>query len=415
MKITGILLVVVSHFSILQSGLFIFKNDHVNLNGIDSTINKIERFIVKEEVRAVSDTFFITTDCNTRLLIGNVLINDVFNPDSAEICYVFAPGTGLLTFCANGSFTLSFPDRFMGTTEFKYGICDKNDKDNLSEAMVVVFVENDNDCDGVSDNIDMDNDNDGILNTDEYNGLLDSDEDEIPDSFDIDSDNDGITDNVEWQQEDNYIKPSESDSNRNGWDDIYDVYLNGSYYKPVDTDNNGIPDYLDLDSDNDGFLDKTEGFDEDGDGFAEINPLKSDTDKDGLDDAFDVVSSWKLSCNSTGSSSPLPDLNSNGIRDWRDSQNESNPDEKSNIQTQIDSDIFIYPNPSNGDFSVSCTPHSEEELIRLEIFNLKGTLIYTTYLYSGLNKVYINKIESGFYLIKIKSNSLNYFSRLTIQ
>ena len=54
----------------------------------------------------------------------------------------------------------------------------------------------------------------------------------------------------------------------------------------TDTDNDGVPDYVDLDSDNDGILDETEGclIDTDGDGI--VNCL--DLDSDG-DDCPDVI------------------------------------------------------------------------------------------------------------------------------
>ncbi len=414
MKLIGII-VLISH------SLFFLSNLHqANSNLYYPHFNKnsaLKMSVLPEDIplRAINDTFYLTTDCNTDLLVGNILINDMFNPENDEICYVFAPCAGLLTFCANGSFTLSLPDRFNGKTEFTYGISKKNNTNNRSEGIVTVFVENDNDCDGIADDKDLDNDNDGILNIDESNGLLDSDNDEIPDSYDIDSDNDGIVDNIEWQHEDFYIKPSESDTNENGWDDKYDIFLDGIYYESEDTDLNGIPDFLDPDSDHDGFLDITEGFDEDGDGFGEIFPVQSDSDKDGLDDAFDEVSGWSLSGNSTGSNSPLPDLNSNGIRDWRDNQNKSNPDENPKTLLQTELGVFIYPNPSDGDFTINCIPLSEEENIQLELINLKGNLVYSKQIHSGLNNINIGNFDSGIYVIRVHSASINYFGRLTIQ
>ncbi len=308
---------------------------------------------VKDEIiRAVNDTFYVTVNCDTKLLVGNVMQNDIHNQKEIEICYIFAPTTGVLIFGGHGIFNLSFPDRFSGEIEFSYGVCEKDNKEHRSDAKVTVFVKNDNDCDGITDEIDFDNDNDGILNIDEGNGELDSDEDGIPDSFDIDSDNDGISDNVEWQHEGEYINPLQIDSNKNGWDDAYDVYLDGIYYEPEDTDKNGIPDFLDMDTDNDGFSDKTEGFDTDGDGFAEIKLLQSDSDKDGLDDAFDVISGWSEGCNSTGTSSPLPDLNKNGIRDWRENLIKSKEDGDSKQEITETDQIFVYPNPSNGNFNL---------------------------------------------------------------
>ncbi|MCP4090151.1 MAG: hypothetical protein GY746_10205, partial [Gammaproteobacteria bacterium] len=55
----------------------------------------------------------------------------------------------------------------------------------------------DTDGDNVSDICDCDDDNDGILDTDEDNGLTDTDSDGMPNSLDTDSDNDGCPDAVE--------------------------------------------------------------------------------------------------------------------------------------------------------------------------------------------------------------------------
>ncbi|WP_405608882.1 T9SS type A sorting domain-containing protein [Polaribacter sp. Asnod1-A03] len=129
-----------------------------------------------------------------------------------------------------------------------------------------------------------DDDNDGAPDT--YpNG--DADGDGNLNHIDIDADNDGIPDNIEGQTSLNYIEPSGvatdiTDINNNGVDDNYE---NGGNIgvNPVNTDveTDTIPDYLDLDSDNDGVLDIQEN------GDSDNLVLGTDTDGDGLDDAFD--------------------------------------------------------------------------------------------------------------------------------
>ena len=52
----------------------------------------------------------------------------------------------------------------------------------------------DNDGDGVDDDVDLDDDNDGILDTDEGDDSVDTDGDGIPDNKDTDSDGDGCSD-----------------------------------------------------------------------------------------------------------------------------------------------------------------------------------------------------------------------------
>lgn len=80
----------------------------------------------------------------------------------------------------------------------------------------------------------------------------DNDGDGIPDQLDIDSDNDGILDNIEAQGV-NFIASTTLDANGDG---IKDVYATG--LTPVDTDTDLKPDFLDLDSENDGIYDLVE-------------------------------------------------------------------------------------------------------------------------------------------------------------
>jgi len=95
---------------------------------------------------------------------------------------------------------------------------------------------------------------------------------------DIDKDNDGIPNNIEIQNTIGYIAPSGTVNNSGPYAGLWDNY--GTGMTPVDTDGDGTPDYLDVDSDNDGILDIEEN------GMA--NAISgSDTDNDGLDNAFE--------------------------------------------------------------------------------------------------------------------------------
>ena len=70
-------------------------------------------------------------------------------------------------------------------------VCGVND----TSCVVTVTVLPDNDKDGVADINDLDDDNDGILDTDE--GSTDDDNDGIINTLDLDSDGDGCYDVVE--------------------------------------------------------------------------------------------------------------------------------------------------------------------------------------------------------------------------
>ncbi|MUH37904.1 DUF11 domain-containing protein [Zobellia amurskyensis] len=109
----------------------------------------------------------------------------------------------------------------------------------------------------------------------------DTDGDGVVNIFDLDADNDGIPDNVEAQTTIGYIAPSGVDSDGNGLDDTYETSPgSGEGITPTNTDGTDNPDYLDLDSDNEGANDTTE---------AGIILTGNDADNDGLDDATDAT------------------------------------------------------------------------------------------------------------------------------
>ena len=105
--------------------------------------------------------------------------------------------------------------------------------------------------------------------------VCDFDGDGIPNRMDIDSDNDGIPDLEESGQD-----PSLVDTDHDG---VLDDAAVGTTVTPVDTDHDGHPDYLDIDADNDGIVDNIEA-QTTSDYTA---PSGTDTDGDGLDDAYD--------------------------------------------------------------------------------------------------------------------------------
>ena len=225
------------------------------------------------------------------------------------------------------------------------------------------FQDLDSDNDGIPDIVeggrDLDADGDGKVDAfadtdgdgfdDKYdttNGgtnhpVTDSDTDGFSNYLDIDSDNDGIVDNIEGQLTASYVAPSGTDTDQDGLDNAYDTNcapcgaIVGVAITPVDTDGNAndngtgnpIPDYLDLDSDDDGVVDLIEGHDGDFNGipdwdtncnypagaptasvafsiaFTEETGATIDSDNDGLLDIFDTIDSRDNPANSTGSNS----------------------------------------------------------------------------------------------------------------
>ncbi len=156
-----------------------------------------------------------------------------------------------------------------------------------------------------------------------------TDTDGKPDHLDIDADNDGIPDNVEAQPTIGYIAPSGNgagitDVNNDGVDDNYGAGL----LSVEDTDGDGIPDYIDTNSDNDALDDIEEN------GMANT-ATATDVDDDGLNNAFETngVNDATLDVNEDIEDptdlSILPDadgdLASGGDLDYRDYFNTNPP------------------------------------------------------------------------------------------
>lgn len=167
----------------------------------------------------------------------------------------------------------------------------------------------DNNSDGVNDNFDWgaDSDNDGIPNfqdTDFWKGWLDTngdgindgsdkDMDGIPNQYDLDSDNDGLPDVVESYGVDtdgDGVIDNYTDTDNDGFSQNVDannagVSGSGNGLGPQDFDTDGIPNYLDLDSDNDGIPDIVEASGADSNNDAKIDGF-ADTNGDGIADNF---------------------------------------------------------------------------------------------------------------------------------
>jgi len=149
----------------------------------------------------------------------------------------------------------------------------------------------------------------------------DTDADSYADYLDKDSDNDGISDLVESGADFAAV-----DTNKDGqYDDTTgesaQVDANGvplaanSGVDPVDSDLDSVNDFLDQDSDNDAIPDAIEGHDADSDGSADTVPANSDTDADGLDNAFDV--------HDGGMAAPVQDTDADGLPDFLDTDSDA--------------------------------------------------------------------------------------------
>ena len=182
------------------------------------------------------------------------------------------------------------------------------DKDGIAD-----FLDSDSDGDGLSDTFEagtVDTNGDGIA--DRFNTPIDTDADDSPDYLDLDSDNDGILDALE----------GHDDQDGDGYANVHDL----------DSDNDGIPDIVEsgaLDTNGDGQVDKFADTNEDGldDGLAVLPLARIDTDRDGLLDFEDLDSDNDGLPDTMESPFATEDLNGDGQLDtvididgngWRD-------------------------------------------------------------------------------------------------
>ncbi|HHP7243360.1 MAG TPA: Ig-like domain-containing protein, partial [Elainellaceae cyanobacterium] len=255
------------------------------------------------------------------------------------------------------------------------GVADIDDLDDDNDGIPDALEENgnpnrDTDGDGVLDSLDLDSDNDGIFDVRESglssraiatldanndgaidlvnpvgtNGLAnavesapdsgilnytiaDTDGDGVRDFQDLDSDNDGIPDVVEAggsdPEQDAIIGSGNIvDRNGNGVADSIDPTLGGTPLSVPDGEGDGIPDYRDLDSDNDGIFDLREK----GGNLPDVNNDGRvdgpDSDGDGLVDAID--SNDNAFGSKTAPISNPQDSDGDGIPDFQELPNPNN-------------------------------------------------------------------------------------------
>ena len=181
------------------------------------------------------------------------------------------------------------------------GIPDYLDDDSDNDGVLdIIEGQGDVDGDGIPNFIDLDSDGDGI--PDELETDADHDGDGMPNYLDLDSDNDGILDAVE----------ATVDLDDQQFSSLSVLVISAQLiFQPVNTDGIGHPDFCDIDSDNDGVTDNLEAQLE----SEYVPPLGTDTDGDGIDDAYDS--------DNGGTPLPLPmDTDSDGFHDYRDTDSD---------------------------------------------------------------------------------------------
>ncbi|MEL6974286.1 MAG: gliding motility-associated C-terminal domain-containing protein [Bacteroidota bacterium] len=257
-------------------------------------------------------------------------------------------------------------------------IGDGNDND-IDDAYEAGLDPIDTDGDNIPDYRDIDSDNDGIIDNVEAqdyqnfiapsgndfngNGLDDIygfegiipvnfDSDDLPDFRDIDSDDDGLPDNIEGQPTAGYVPPTGMDSDNDGLDDAYEG-SGDEGITPENTDGVDAPDYLDDDSDNDLVADNNEGNDFNFDGIPDQTFTGTDTDNDGLDDGYegsDVDDGYDVNDEIEDPATDLPDTDGTEDVNYRDID-----DDGDGIETP-DEDADGDGDPTNDDTDDDGTP-----------------------------------------------------------
>lgn len=249
-----------------------------------------------------------------------------------------------------------------------------SDNDNISDVEEQQFIDADND--GIVDGF-IDLNNDGWHDAYEQLTYVNSDSDPWADFVDLDADQDGIPDVLESGLSDDNrdgISDDLTDANNNGWADIAEGF------EIWDFDGDGIPDYLDVDTDSDGLLDVFEGIYPDANVDGIIDNF-SDLNNDGWDDR--------------GPGHEIPDSDFDGLHNFRDIDSDgdglTDTEEVGNDCDNDGIDDYMDPDPCddlldipNG-FSPDGDGINDFFVIRgiekipnnnLKIFNRWGTLVY---------------------------------------
>jgi len=214
-------------------------------------------------------------------------------------------------------------ERNPDTTDRVFDVVVNDGELNSNVAKTTISILLDSDGDGISNDDDIDDDNDGIPDVLEEDGDInrDTDGDGVIDSLDLDSDNDGILDIIEADGVDSNNDgrvDDATDSDKDGLADVVDRFVNEAN-APVDaqsarmvtvlavpdTDGDTHPDFQDVDSDNDGISDLIEAG----------TSITNDTNNDGMIDGSVDVNGIPTTV--TPVAVPI-DTDSDGIPNYRD-------------------------------------------------------------------------------------------------
>jgi len=144
-------------------------------------------------------------------------------------------------------------------------------------------------------------------------GFCDSDGDGIPNQIDLDSDNDGIADIIEAGGVDadgDGRVDDDTDDDNDGWANVFEA----SPLEDGDQDGDGLKNRIDLDADNDGIADIIEAGGEDSNGDGKADDF-TDENFNGWSNTYDVTEA--------GENLPVTDTDGDGISNYLDLDSDS--------------------------------------------------------------------------------------------
>ena len=92
-------------------------------------------------------------------------------------------------------------------------------------------------------------------------------------------------------------------------------------------------------------------------------------------------------------------------------KNEFDPSTVSNINNLSQTGLNIYPNPSNGIFTISLDEDKKYDII---VNNMLGQTVYSSSINTSSTIVDLTSFDKGIYTIELKNNNTTYTEKVVV-